>query len=128
MDVQDEAQQLSSHVRHRLSLYKRDGGICHICDLPVPWELFSLDHIVPRSFGGCSARDNLATSHLSCNNERKSTLIPPEAGPRYAHAWALHHKVQRRRAKLARRARRAAALDLATPSPHQPEPEPSPGS
>ena len=58
-------------------IYERDGWTCWICSEPINREAryphpesVSLDHVRPLSWGGTHTRDNLAASHLTCNQAR----------------------------------------------------------
>lgn len=58
-------------------IYERDSWTCWICNKPIDPELkwphpesVSLDHVRPLSWGGAHTADNLAASHLSCNQAR----------------------------------------------------------
>lgn len=58
-------------------IFARDGGHCWICDeainfgLPIDHdEAATLDHFVPRRFGGPNAWDNLRLAHRICNEAR----------------------------------------------------------
>lgn len=51
----------------REAVYDCSRGICGICREPVPFERFSIDHIVPLSRGGAHSMVNLQLAHLSCN-------------------------------------------------------------
>ena len=67
-----------------LSLYKRDGGICHICGKQCNLDDYtvtdaaviagnwypSIDHIVPVSKGGADSWDNVKLAHRICNSIR----------------------------------------------------------
>lgn len=63
-----------------LGVYKRDGGICRICGLPVViekkdgWKTHkdypSIDHIIPLSKGGTHTWDNVQLAHISCNSAK----------------------------------------------------------
>lgn len=52
----------------RERLWREDGDHCHYCRQPLPLELSTIDHIVPRAFGGISARSNYVISCEPCNN------------------------------------------------------------
>lgn len=49
---------------------ERDGWTCHICEEPVTRERWSIDHLVPLSFGGEHTRANVKLAHHSCNASR----------------------------------------------------------
>lgn len=64
------------------ALYKRDGGICHICGKPCRLDDYvisedafiagnwypSIDHVVPLSKGGEHSWSNVALAHRYCNS------------------------------------------------------------
>lgn len=49
---------------------ERDDWTCHICDLEVTREDWSIDHLVPLSLGGDHTRVNVKIAHHSCNASR----------------------------------------------------------
>ena len=53
-------------------LYKRDKGICGICDEPCTREDASLDHIIPLSSNGPHIWCNVQLAHLQCNRIKGS--------------------------------------------------------
>lgn len=59
-------------------VYKRDGGVCHICRRVVARRGFHLDHLVPLSKGGDHTHDNLAVAHPKCNASRRDGRIPAQ--------------------------------------------------
>lgn len=62
----------------RLRLYMRDRFRCQYCGLKFAANELTLDHITPRSQGGLSLPENLATACVKCNN-RKANRTPTEA-------------------------------------------------
>lgn len=54
----------------RFQIFERDGGICWLCDEPVPREDFHLDHIIPVSKGGPTEPWNLRVAHPRCNRSK----------------------------------------------------------
>lgn len=52
----------------RFSIYARDGHACVYCG---DTEKLSLDHVVPRSKGGCDSETNLVTACQPCNSSKK---------------------------------------------------------
>src|SRR5262245_18015564 len=52
-----------------------DGGLCHLCDLPVIPEAFHLDHVIPLSVEPIHANFNAAIAHLTCNQRKWAQLI-----------------------------------------------------
>jgi 5-methylcytosine-specific restriction endonuclease McrA len=60
-------------VKRRHLLYSRDGWRCGYCDKDlsdVPSHDRTLDHIIPRRFGGPHADWNLLTACKKCNDKR----------------------------------------------------------
>lgn len=62
-------------------LLRTKGSRCNICDLPIDMTLKypnlmsrSVDHIVPRSFGGLETLENLSLAHLSCNVRKQNKI------------------------------------------------------
>lgn len=62
-------------VLNRQNIFKRDGGQCVYCS---SGRDLTLDHVHPRSRGGKTSWDNLATACRPCNS-RKGDLTPEEA-------------------------------------------------
>jgi 5-methylcytosine-specific restriction endonuclease McrA len=62
----------------RLRIFIRDGFRCQYCGQKRAAPELTLDHITPRSRGGRSAPDNLATACVACNT-RKGSRTPEEA-------------------------------------------------
>lgn len=56
-------------------VWKRDGGVCHLCGLPADIRAWHLDHVLPLSQGGTHTWDNVAVSHPACNLSKGAT--PP---------------------------------------------------
>ncbi len=61
-----------ARVSHR-AVYERDGGKCHLCGLAVPFDVMSLDHLVPLARGGIHTFENVRCSHRTCNMRRKAS-------------------------------------------------------
>lgn len=57
----------------RRAIYERDGGICGICQNPVPFDAFHLDHIIPLARGGTHEPKNVQVAHGRCNNRKYVT-------------------------------------------------------
>lgn len=60
---------------YRLRLYKRDKGICYLCNLPVNILEFTLDHVIPHCKGGKSNRENLKITHEKCNTKKGKNSV-----------------------------------------------------
>lgn len=66
----------------------RSGDDCYICGSPIDFELKhpdpmcpSLDHIMPVSKGGSHTLDNVAMTHLRCNQRKSATVV--NIGPQF---------------------------------------------
>lgn len=62
-------------------LWERDGGVCHLCGIPVMADAAvphpmapTIDHIVPVSKGGAHTRANTALAHFVCNSMKGDSL------------------------------------------------------
>ena len=53
------------------------GEICWLCLKPITNGDLTMDHVVPRSKGGRTTRDNLRPAHSKCNRKRGNGP-PPE--------------------------------------------------
>ena len=62
----------------RLRIFVRDRFRCQYCGQKRAAHELTLDHITPRSRGGRSAPENLATACVACNT-RKGSRTPEEA-------------------------------------------------
>ena len=60
---------MGSRIRRRRlrSLIDRDGAKCAACGRPVDYNRLTMDHIYPRSKGGCDCRANLQLLCQPCN-------------------------------------------------------------
>lgn len=69
-------------------LYRRDGGICHICGKLCDWNDFTImedgslkvganyptrDHLIPKSKGGEHSYENIKLAHHRCNSLRAAS-------------------------------------------------------
>jgi len=63
-------------VMTRHNIFKRDGNRCQYCGTH---DHLTLDHVIPKSRGGKTNWDNLATACKRCNS-RKGDHTPEEAG------------------------------------------------
>jgi 5-methylcytosine-specific restriction endonuclease McrA len=76
---EDFSMKTAQRIRLFEEVFARDGGCCVYCGTPARRpgpgvkrgpDLATLDHVVPRSFGGPLSRDNLVLACSACNNER----------------------------------------------------------
>lgn len=63
----------------RRNVLIRDGYRCQYCGLTPTLRELTIDHVMPRSRGGRSSWDNLATACGPCNRQ-KGNQTPEEAG------------------------------------------------
>jgi hypothetical protein len=56
---------------------KIGGGVCHYCRRKVGRTNLTMDHVVPLSRGGRSAKGNIVPACKECNNKKKY-LLPIE--------------------------------------------------
>ena len=61
-------------VSERSQVYSKTNGHCGICGEFVPFDSFTIDHIIPISKGGSSTIDNLQCSCLVCNRIKQDIL------------------------------------------------------
>jgi 5-methylcytosine-specific restriction endonuclease McrA len=69
----------AQRIRLFNDVFARDEGRCVYCGIPARRpgrgvkrapDLATLDHVVPKSFGGPLNRDNIVLACSACNNER----------------------------------------------------------
>ncbi len=65
---------ITSEPIRRQDIFDRDGGVCHLCNLPVDPTNWHMDHVIPISRGGHHTADNVRTSHPLCNLRKGSKL------------------------------------------------------
>ncbi|MBN2466975.1 MAG: HNH endonuclease [Deltaproteobacteria bacterium] len=59
------------HIRfNRLNIYLRDNGTCQYCGRKYPKSELSLDHVIPRTYGGKSTWDNIVCACCTCNRKK----------------------------------------------------------
>lgn len=58
----------------RVDIIARDGGICYLCELPVPVGAEHLDHVIPISRGGPDTAANVRVTHALCNLRKHARL------------------------------------------------------
>ena len=63
---------------NRKNLFARDDHTCQYCGRQAPTSQLSMDHVIPRSYGGMTSWDNIVCSCLRCNG-RKGGRTPKEA-------------------------------------------------
>lgn len=68
----------ASTIKKREKVYKRGDGICYICDKPVSFEEFTIDHVIPKSKGGPDKLHNMMPTHAKCNNAKGNKIFDNE--------------------------------------------------
>ena len=63
----------------RANIFARDRNICQYCGKPFTRNELSIDHVIPRSYGGKSLWDNVVCSCFNCNR-KKGGKTPKQAG------------------------------------------------
>lgn len=56
-------------------IFERDGGVCHLCPLPVERRDATMDHVIPVTKGGPHTRANVKLAHRSCNTRKGNRLL-----------------------------------------------------
>lgn len=59
----------------RKNIYRRDRYTCQYCGSKPPLQDLSVDHVVPRSFGGRSTWTNCVLSCLKCNRKKANRSL-----------------------------------------------------
>lgn len=58
----------------RRQIFDLDGGLCHLCDLPVDQD-FHIDHIIPLVVEPIEAAFNCAVAHPTCNVRKQARVV-----------------------------------------------------
>lgn len=58
----------------RMQIYNKNKGRCAICGRFVPYDSFTVDHIIPLAKGGTNAMDNLQVACGVCNLIKQDIL------------------------------------------------------
>lgn len=53
--------------RIRKRIWERDGGVCHVCDRRMSFDIYQCGHIIDRVIGGCDRDSNLVAMCAPCN-------------------------------------------------------------
>lgn len=61
----------------RRTIYKKSGGCCQLCGRKVPFDGFTVDHIIPISEDGSNDLDNTQAACAVCNRF-KSNIYPEQ--------------------------------------------------
>lgn len=59
----------------RQQVWDRDGGTCHLCNLPADPNDWHMDHVIPLVRGGAHSFENAAVSHPTCNLRKGARLL-----------------------------------------------------
>jgi len=57
-------------TRKKRAIWNRANYICHWCFKKMTESEATVDHVIPRSYGGSSDNSNLVASCKDCNQER----------------------------------------------------------
>lgn len=88
MDLEEEVKQLRGRRKRYRVIFVRDKGVCQIqypgCQVQVPFEDGTIDHIRPWAHGGTNDWDNMQLACQPCNAKKGSTYdcecgLPPNA-------------------------------------------------
>lgn len=61
-------------LTERMKIYNRNRGRCAICGRFVPYDSFTVDHIIPLAKGGTNTMDNLQVACGVCNSIKQDIL------------------------------------------------------
>lgn len=90
----------------RLRVFDRDGGICHLCKLPIKTgETWQADHVVALINGGEHRETNLAPAHSHCHVGKSAQDLREKA--KVAKVRGKHTGAVRPSSKLSTRDKRA---------------------
>jgi len=59
----------------RFEIFKRDNFTCFYCGRKAPAVVLQVDHKIPKSKGGKTAKENLITSCFECNIGKSDNLL-----------------------------------------------------
>lgn len=62
-----------------LAVFQRDGFKCRYCGFAGDSAWFEVEHVKPRSRGGCDELSNLVVACWPCNHHKKSNVWVPGA-------------------------------------------------
>lgn len=65
-------------IRKRRKIYDNHKGICYLCDKPVSFEEYTIEHVIPKSKGGTNKYVNLRPAHFDCNQKKGNKLLNEE--------------------------------------------------
>ncbi len=103
---------MTSRVSHanRTAVFERDHHTCQYCRTPfhtLPWEQWTVDHVIPRSRGGSNRVTNLVACCQECNLRKGDGQVEPALVPV---KQGLSKGQKRRRARKVRAAASAASV------------------
>jgi 5-methylcytosine-specific restriction endonuclease McrA len=59
----------------RFNVFLRDGFCCQYCNLKLPTQNLTFDHVVPRSLGGRTNWSNVVTACQKCNFKKGNKVL-----------------------------------------------------
>lgn len=76
MRIHGKGKRISRKDRIRSTLFQEQHGLCCACGKAFNHlDRDTIEHVVPRSWGGTDTSDNWALTHLSCNQGHVFQLI-----------------------------------------------------
>ncbi len=75
--------------KRRRDIWKKTNGVCAHCGKAASAINQTIDHFIPRSWGGTFDKRNLMPLCADCNRERKNESIDPARFYSYAPKWAV---------------------------------------
>ena len=69
---------MKNHKRKRQILYKKQNGICYLCNEKTDEDSATIDHVLPRSKGGSGRMSNLKMACYDCNHKKSDKILTDE--------------------------------------------------
>jgi 5-methylcytosine-specific restriction endonuclease McrA len=83
------------------TIYRRDGGRCVYCRMPLTEREATYDHRVPRAQGGTSAQTNIVLSCALCNQAKANRTAEQWASVPHRKRERIRHRMKRGIQKVA---------------------------
>ncbi len=77
-------------VGRRKAVWKKTNGVCAHCGKAVSSQKQTIDHFIPKSWGGSYDMRNLVPLCQDCNWERKADEVNPAKFYKYAPQNVIH--------------------------------------
>lgn len=75
VDKRDREKRESISNLERMAIYNKFKGKCGICGKFVPYNEYTIDHIIPLAKGGTNKADNLQCAHRWCNLIKQDFML-----------------------------------------------------